>query len=105
MFVYVARISSACVLLVASNGRCCLWADRQTDSCYFGLAVLLHCQKQLRLHWPAFDLLFLDQRKKSKQKYWKSYYKNRVVLDRLSCGICEFNCPYKHRFVAKIKQN
>jgi len=26
----------------------------------------LACQKQLRLHWPAFDVLFLDQRKKKK---------------------------------------
>lgn len=64
MSVCVARISSTRVLLLASNGRCCLWADRRTDSWYFGLAVLLACQKQLRLHWPAFDVLFLDQRKK-----------------------------------------
>ena len=64
MSVCVARISSTLVLLVASNGRCCMWANRRTDSCYFGLAVLLACQKQLRLHWPAFDVLFLDQCKK-----------------------------------------
>jgi len=64
MSMCVARISSTRVFLVASNGRCCMWADRRTDSCYFGLAVLQVCQKQLRLHWPAFDVLFLDQREK-----------------------------------------
>jgi len=64
----VARISSTGVLLVAGNRRWCMWADRRTDSCYFGLAVLLVCQKQLRLHWPAFAVLFFDQSKKKLNK-------------------------------------
>lgn len=89
----VARISSMRVLLVASNGRCCMWADRRTDSWYFGLAGLLACQKQLRLHLPAFDCTcrllmycFWVNVKKSKQEYWKNYYNNCAVWDRLKCG-------------------
>jgi hypothetical protein len=50
---------------ISGQQRSLLHVGLQT-SCFliFGLALLLACQKQVRLHWPAFDGLFLDQRKK-----------------------------------------
>jgi hypothetical protein len=58
----------------------------------------------VRLQWPLFDVLFLDQRTKVKESIGRVITTNVRFWGSLKYGICELESLSKHRFMAELKK-